>query len=419
MDKLLILGASRGTLQIIEAAKRMGVYSILVAPEGYGRSIDSLPADEVWNIDTSDVASISVRAREVGVNGVIAGVSQFNICMAMQVARNLDLPFYCDEESWHYTMDKRAFKELCALSGVPVAKSYEVERSEDGSISCPDIEFPVVVKAVDLSANRGMSYCYDARQIAPACEKALKLSKSDNVIIEKMMHGREYTAHYALANGESSLINFCSMFHQPGFPSNCYSLTSTKTGRLKQYLDEVDAPFRLALKRSGAREGVAWIEMMLDDDDHFYVLEMGYRMSGELWALPMRDVCGFDSYSWLIECTLNGGHDAVRLPPSESRIPSKTGCSYILWSEHEGTIAEIDGLDEIAMLGGDINVDCALKPGDSIGEHCYMAVITFSAEDDGEVRDRILEINRTVKIIDTEGRDLCIRFDDFESFETA
>ena len=35
MQKLIVLGASRGTLQLIETAQDMGIYSILVGPEGH------------------------------------------------------------------------------------------------------------------------------------------------------------------------------------------------------------------------------------------------------------------------------------------------------------------------------------------------------------------------------------------------
>ena len=421
MQKLIVLGASRGTLQLIETAQDMGIYSILVGPEGHSRSLDSFGADEVWTFATTDIDGIVARAQEEDVagGGILTGISQFNIGNALTIADRLSLPFYCDQSSWQYTVDKRAFKELCMSCGVPVAKNYQFSRRADGTISVPELEFPIVVKAVDLSANRGMSYCYSYDEVVPACEKALELSASDTVIIEKMMRGREYTAHYALADGEASLINFCSMFHQPGYPSNCYSFTSTETERLGQFLGEVDAPFRKALKKGGMREGVAWIELMLDDDNHFYVLEMGYRMSGDLWALPMKEVCSFDTYKWLIECAIYGGHEKTCLPAPQRKVPERIGCSYIIWSDHAGEVAILNGLGEVAALAPSINVDCSLAVGDRVSKHSYMMVITFAAADRHEVEKIVGDINRMIVVEDINGEDLCIRFDDYNSFESA
>ena len=140
---------------------------------------------------------------------------------------------------------------------------------------------------------------------------------------------------------------------------NCYSVTTTATDRLPQYLAEVDTPFVRALKAGGATEGVAWLELMLDDDGHFYVLEMGYRMSGDLWALPMRDVCGFDTYEWLIDVALGKKHTVADLPAPQRAIPERCGMTYILWSEHEGTIADITGLEGSRGYGWRVRRFCA------------------------------------------------------------
>lgn len=69
MQKLIVLGASRGTLQLIETAQDMGIYSILVGPEGHSRSLDSFGADEVWTFDTTDIDGIVARAQEEDVAG--------------------------------------------------------------------------------------------------------------------------------------------------------------------------------------------------------------------------------------------------------------------------------------------------------------------------------------------------------------
>ena len=91
------------------------------------------------------------------------------------------------------------------------------------------------------------------------------------------------------------------MYHKEGYPSNCYSVTTTYTDNLDLYLEEVDQNIQAVFADIGCKEGIAWIEMMLDEDGHFYVIEMGYRMSGDMMALVHKNVCDFDSYAWLLD----------------------------------------------------------------------------------------------------------------------
>lgn len=416
MKKLLVLGASRGTAQLIGTARARGVWTILAGPDGWSRPLADFGADEIWVVDTTDLDALERRCLESGVHGILCGVSQFNTENVIALTRRLGLPCYCTSDAWQYTVNKRSFKDLCVRNGVRVAKDFA-----PNGIPTDDelgrIEYPVVVKATDLSANRGMSFCSTKDEVVSACELALSMSGRNQVIIEKMMRGREYTAHYALSEGEASLVNFCAMFHEPGHPVNCYSITTTATDRLQQYLEEIDGPFVQALKASGATEGVAWLELMLDDDGHFYALEMGYRMSGDLWAIPMRDVCGFNTYEWLIDVALGEKH-ARGLPVRQHTVPEHCGMTYILWSEHEGTVASIVGLESISAMDG-VFVDSALRTGDRVPAHAYMVVITICADSRLVAEDVVRKVNETVSILDEYGDNLYIKFDDYASLRNV
>ena len=135
----------------------------------------------------------------------------------MELCKRLALPCYATPDSWNYTIDKRAFKDLCISCNVPVAQDYYISKNPTEK-ELKKIVYPVVVKAIDQSANRGMSYCNNKDELLVACEYARSMSSSDTVIVERKLEGREYTAWYALAAGEASLVNFASMYNQPGYP---------------------------------------------------------------------------------------------------------------------------------------------------------------------------------------------------------
>ena len=407
-----MLGTSKGCIEMMEYAKSQGIYTIVTDFDSPEKSRGKLVADEYWMISTNDFDALEVKCREVGIDGVCCGISTFCIPATVELCKRLGLPAYCTIESWHYTMNKYDFKSLCRSCNVPVATDFIVSNPPKEE-ELEKIVFPVVVKAVDQSANRGMSYCSKKEEIVPAIEYAHTFSKDSNIIIERMLHGIEYTAYYALVDGEAVLVNLFSDLAQPGTPNNCYAVNSTACDKLDVYLKEVDPFFKDALKKGGMTNGVCWIELILDEDGHFYVIEMGYRMSGDMMAIPIHEVTGFNSYKWLVDFALGAKYTKEDLPTSHTQPYRDCGCAYILWSvEKVGEVTEVKGLDEILSLPG-VKLTPDVRVGDKFRQNQYLLTFTFTRSNVEDVIEIIQKINDTIKVIDQDGEDVSMKFTDF------
>lgn len=414
MKKLLILGSTcKGTLQMVERAKRQGVYTIVtdyIEPE---KAPAKLLADEYWMINTADVDALEAKCREVGVDGVVNAISTFNAGITMELTRRLGLPCYTTPEAWHYTVDKHDFKQLAMKVGVPVATDYTVSNPPKQE-ELDAIQFPVVVKAIDLSANRGMTYCYNQEDVIRGCEYARSMSASDTVVVERMLKGTEYEAHYILADGEASLYCFAPLLPQPGLPGNCYGVTTTATDHLNRYLKEVDPYFKKLLHEAGCHEGIAWMEMMLDEDGHFYVLEMGYRLSGDMLEIALQNAMGFDSFQWLIDIALGVKHTKEDMPASMTEPPARCANSYILWSKNTGVVSRFEGVEEIAAIPG-MYVHYDSHVGEAYDQYQYMLVFIFDTDNHEQLIDIVKKINDTVKIYDENGENVALYYYDFDN----
>ena len=412
MKKLLFLGSSKGCKEMIEYAKSEGIYTIVTDYDSVEKSWAKPLADEYWMISADDTAALAKKCRENNVTGVTCGISTFCIPKVIELCECLGLPAYNTKKAWHYTMNKYDFKALCRETGLPVATDYFVsDPPTDEELN--KIQFPVVVKAVDQSANRGMSYCKNIGEVRMAIEYAHGFSKDRNVVIERELKGLEYGAYYALAEGEASLISLWPMINQNGMPSNCYSIQCTDCGVLDVFLKEVDPYCRKFLKEGGMTNGVCWFELIHDADGHFYALEMGYRMSGDMMALPLIDATGFNSYKWLVDYAVGEKRTKESLPPSQTRNYDKCGCSYILWSnETKGTIKEIIGVEEILATPG-VKMTPDVHIGSPYREHQYLLTFTFTRDNADEVCRLIEKINDTVSVVNEKGEDVVIRFTDF------
>lgn len=419
MKKLLMLGTSKGSVQMLEYAKSKGYYTICTDPNTPEYSAGKKVSDEYWMIDTANIDELEDRCLEEGVDGVCCGISTFCTPSVMALGNRLNMPVYCTPESWHYTMDKYDFKQLCIKNHVPVATSYYVSNPPLQE-EIDKIQLPVMVKAVDQSSNRGMSYCYNKSDILPAIKYAHSFSDNDKVVVERMLHGVEYTAYYAVADGESSLVCLYSDLAEPGTPGKCYAVNSTACDKLELYLEEVNPSFKNFLKDAGVKEGVCWIELMLDEDGHFYVIEMGYRMTGDMMAIPIRDACGFDSYKWLVDYAMGENRTKDNLPEDQSKMPEKCGCGYILWSKDmKGKVASITGDKEIQRMCGEygMTLEYNIAEGESFMPQQYLITFVFTRNSAKEAIDVIKLINDRISILDENGNDIASRFTDFKTLE--
>lgn len=412
MKKLLMLGTSYASCEMIRYAKSIGVYTIVTDYLEPEKSIAKLISDEYWMINTGDIDILEAKCRKDKIDGVCCGISEFNLEVAMELCRRLGLKSYCTPEAWHFSRDKDDFKALCRKLQAPIAKDYFIsaELSDD---ELESVEFPVVVKPVDLSGNRGISYCHNKDELVQAYKYALSCSKSEKIIVEKMLHGEEWYGTYALANGDISLIALNAMYAQPGEPKNCYTITTTVSNHVDRYCEEISPKIEELLRAVGCTDGIVWVQVMLDEDDKFYIIEMGYRMDGEMMFIPYKDLIGFDTIKWLVETALGIEHTKEDLPDPQTKAFTATATGMELWTNNEGTITKMEGFEEISQIPG-VFVETLKQVGDKAIKYRPVGVITFATDTFDEMKQIIQQINDKVHVYNEKGEDVIIKYTDFD-----
>lgn len=412
MRKLLMMGTSYATCEMIRYAKSIGVYTIVTDYLPPEESVGKLISDEYWMINTKDVDVLEKKCREEGITGVSCGISEFNLEMTMELCKRLGLKAYCTPEAWHFSRDKDDFKRLCRELNAPIAKDYFLTDALTNE-ELDAVQLPVVVKPVDLSGNRGISYCYTRQELIDAYHYARSVSKSDKIIVERMLHGEEWYSTYAIANGEISLLALNAMYAQPGEPKNCYTITTTASRYVDKYIEEINPKIEQLLKKVGCTDGIAWVQVMLDEDGHFYIIEMGYRMDGEMMFIPYREVCNFDTIRWLVETALGIEHTKEDLPVSQSKAFTACATGMELWTNKGGIITKVEGFEEMAKVPG-VFVETLKQVGNQAPKYRPVGVITFATKDCEEMIRLIQMVNETVHVYNEHGEDMIIKYTDFD-----
>lgn len=152
--KLLIMGGRpAATPDIVRAAKRMGVFTIVtdnVPPE---RSPAKLMADEYWDISTAEVEHLAERVRDEGVDGIFTGVHEFNLKRTKELCALCGKPFYASEEQLRLNFDKVFFKESCKRAGIDVPESYGITPAL-GADELRALRYPLIIKPRDGEIGR-------------------------------------------------------------------------------------------------------------------------------------------------------------------------------------------------------------------------------------------------------------------------
>ena len=410
-DKLLVLGSDLGTIDIVNEFHQLGGY--VITTDLMDTSPTRLASDESWGISTQDIEELTIACKKNDITAVLAGASDKNVDAARKLCKALGLPTYCvDDDAYEVARDKSKFKKICKKVGAPIATDYKLTdelKQED----LDKIEYPVVIKPVNLSGNRGMSFCNNQNELIEAYKKVKSMSDKETIICERKLHGPEWDVEYLLAEGEAKIFIFSKEHHQPGEKACLYSIMNTTSNYLKKYIEECDEAVKRVFKEAGFKDGIAWVEIMLDEDGHFYLLECGHRLGSDVLYTFYNNITGFNSIKWFIEAALGKFHAKEELPDIKNLNNTKSSVAYSLFSKREGNI-RISGLDKIQSLPN-IIMDIPRRNPRKVNQHELMGAIRLFGTAE-EVVDTLKIINNHLVIQDDNGEDMLIRYTDYDAF---
>ena len=165
MKKILILGGASVHYKLVEAAKEMGLYTIVTdyLEDSPAKKI----ADESWMLNIMDVDAIVEKCRESNVEAVIA--AWLDPCQRpyYEISNKLGVPCYGTWEQFFKMTDKHAFKQMCRENGVDIIPEYS-ENDLD------QVEYPVLSSLWTAEAREGRQCVMTEKHLKkPSCMQNL------------------------------------------------------------------------------------------------------------------------------------------------------------------------------------------------------------------------------------------------------
>ncbi len=408
--KLLLLGTSPGSVDMVNYARSQGAYVIVTDNQPIEKSAAKQIADEAWLVSTADVDTLEKLAIKHEVKGILAGISEFNLEKALTLCERLGLPFYCTRKQWGICLNKRRFKKLCLANDVPVPREYKVD-SDSKPENLKQIKYPVIVKPVDRSGGIGIRICHDENSMLRAYEKALSLSASNEAIIEEFIEGDEFSAGYTIKDGQFSLSYVTSGYLNPD-PGENIPLPQAVIVPSKytdKYLAELNERVIKMFKSIYLNNGFIFVQGMVNSGG-FYINETNFRFAVSRLYRFISKVNGINYMEMLVNHALTGKMEGYDLSLDNPRF--KKYCCYLSLISQGGLVAKIIGLEEIKNKESLIAVDKMYDIGDfilrsgTLGQmHMRFLLMRNSIQD---IKNSIDEIQNTVKVLDDKGNDMLL-----------
>ena len=361
--KLLILGGGATSIDIVKAAKVMGIYTIVTDWYDTKRSPAKLVADEYWNEEIFKPELIAQLIKEHHVDGVITGFTDSYLIQYQRICELAGLPCYATKEVFEITLDKSKFKSHCAENGVPVIPQYDISTFDPATISNTN---KVIIKPVDNSGSRGVIVCKTPDDYQRCLDFALSFSQKKEVIIEKYMDMDSWAASYTIQDGEISLSTQNDRLEHKSSETAAITTAGIYPSKyLDLYLEKMDEKVKNMYKAMGVTNGVLSVQGFVDGDN-FYVMEMGYRLTGGQHYIFSKYENGISALDQLIHFAVTGKMADFNI--AEKDNPKfKDLCLNLCILGKSDKIAKIEGQEYVENLPEVIHSAFLKQVGDQIG----------------------------------------------------
>lgn len=418
--KLLILGGTSASLNLVELAKSMGAYTVVVDEADVSKRVSKQEADAHFEVSTTDIDDLKKLVAEEHIDGVFCGPSEFNIRNMIRLCEVSGLPCYTTMDQWNRCANKDEFTECCRKYGVDVPEEFDIhEGMTDAELD--SIDYSIIIKPVDGCSSIGISVCRCKEEVMTAFQKAMDASTCKRIIAEKYIEngGEIFGARYLVQDGEAYPYLLIDTYVAD--PINRTSLISAFTLTPSKYSDyymkNMDQQVRAMIKGMGIRKGTVFFQS-LPYKDRIYFHEMGYRLSGGMIYKLTEPLMGINDMKMMIRCALGGEcitNEEVN--QIDLKCQGRFGAQLMI-PLNAGTIGNVSGLEKAVNLPVVTDFIKYNQIGDTVKKEFigtlqqYFGRFTMIADSEEAITEAIMQIQSELGIYDNNGNKMnALQFD--------
>lgn len=395
MKRVLMLGGSTSQVCAIKRAKEMGLYVIICdyLPDNPGQFV----ADEFYLVSTTDKEAVLELAKGLNLDAVICYASDPAAPTAAYVCEKLGLPT-SPYESVMVLSNKDTFRQYLKEHNFNVPETFCYTDYGNFMADKDKFRFPVMVKPVDSSGSKGINKVCSVDELDFAYNDAMKYSRCKRIVVEKFIKKKGYqiSGDGFSVNGELVFRCFGNEFYSSNGIKEYVPLGECWPSVLdKATQDKVHNELQRLITCLGMKTGAYNIEVILDENDDVYILELGARNGGSLIPQITQYATGVDMVEYTIKAAL--GEDCSGIKMVE---PKGYWCNYMVHSKVTGKLKDVVIADELKKNYVEYQTD--FHEGDDVfafenAGHA-LGTMVFKFDSQEEMFDKIARLTESVVV---------------------
>jgi acetyl-CoA carboxylase biotin carboxylase subunit len=293
--KILIANRGEIAIRVARACKELGIKSATIFSEADINSLHTQFSDESYFIGKAEAADSYLKkekiinlALKIGADAIHPGYGFLSEnADFIEMVENSGIKFIGPKsQSVRMMGSKTSARELMKKNGVPIVPgtTQPIKNIDDGFSFCKEIGFPVLLKASAGGGGKGMKVVNDEKEFLlsfqSAQREALKAFANDEVYIEKLIINPKHIEVQIIAD---EFGNYRHLFERECSIQRRHQkiIEESPSAALNQKLREKVTQIALNAAKSCFYTNAGTVELLKDEQDNFYFLEMNTRLQVE------------------------------------------------------------------------------------------------------------------------------------------
>lgn len=356
--KILIFGGGLNQLTLVQAAKELGLKSIVIDPYDDAPGKDF--TDYFYKVDGQDYNTTKSIALKHNVAGIVTSQMEKPMRLMAKLAQELGLIFHTPEVT-EKSLDKWLMKQAFIENNVPCARGKLYKNNEEiKKEHITDLSFPLIIKPKDATSSQGVYKIENFEDIGKYKKITSRFSKNGEIIIEEFLDGPEFSVETITFKGKTTVVQITEKFVIP-FPRTVEMghLQPAQLG--KEQKNKISEVVVSAIEAIGIDNSAAHTEVKLTSGGP-KIVEIGARLGGDY----------ISSYLTLHSCGVDMDKAAIQvaLGQEPDLIPSLQQFSYIKYFELPvgKKVKKIEKWNDISEYPDVVFANIAVKVGEIIEE---------------------------------------------------
>ena len=272
-SSILIFGGGELQLSLIETAKSLGFFTIVIDPDS--NAVAASVCDLFISVAGDDFDTTLDIAVKYDVKGIITAATDHPILMMSKISEKLNLSFP-SHKSCFTLLDKGAFKEFLMSNNISHARGgvYNTKVETENL----DLKYPLIVKPLRNSGSRGVIKCLQSKKLEESIVECLKFCKDNKFIVEEFIEGEEISVEAFVSNQKVTVVQITDKEITQS-PYNV-ELGHVQPSKYLNRIEEITKLLQKIVDLSGIDNCMLHPELKLDEQD-ITIIEIGPRLGGD------------------------------------------------------------------------------------------------------------------------------------------